>query len=122
VFTGDTLFVGGCGRFFEGTAEEMHKSLSYLATLPEDTVTYNGHEYTASNFKFGAHVEPNNEAIKHGLKLASENEVTTGKTTIGDEKSFNVFMRLDSPDVQKATGAFDAVAVMDKLRTMKNDF
>ncbi|KAG8891104.1 Cytoplasmic glyoxalase II [Tulasnella sp. 332] len=122
VFTGDTLFIGGCGRFFEGTAEEMHKSLSYLGTLPDDTVTWIGHEYTTSNFKFGAHVDPENEAIKRGLELSAENKVTTGKTTIADEKEFNVFMRLDSQAVKNATGTSDVVAAMDKLRNMKNNF
>lgn len=48
----DTLFLAGCGRFFEGTPEEMHTSLSYLCTLPDDTVVYNGHEYTRGNLKF----------------------------------------------------------------------
>jgi len=100
VFTGDTLFIGGCGRFFEGTGQEMHEALSKLGKLDDDTVTWVGHEYTSSNFKFGAHVDPTNEAIKSGLKLAEENEITTGLTTIGDEKKFNVFMRLDSDAVK----------------------
>ena len=52
----DTLFMAGCGRFFEGTAAEMHKALAYLSSLPDDTITYNGHEYTASSVAFGAHV------------------------------------------------------------------
>jgi len=100
----------------------MHKSLSYLGTLPDDTVTWVGHEYTTSNFKFCAHIDPENEAIKRGTKLSAENKVTTGKTTIGDEKEFNVFMRLESQPVKSATGTSDAVAAMDKLRTMKNNF
>jgi len=122
VFTGDTLFIGGCGRFFEGSADQMYKSLTYLGSLPDDTVTYNGHEYTASNFKFGAHVEPQNEAIKEGIKLAKENKITTGLTTIGDEKQFNVFMRLQSDAVKRATGGSDPVSIMAKLRNMKNNF
>jgi len=122
VFTGDTLFIGGCGRFFEGTAEEMHKALSYLGTLPDDTLTWVGHEYTTDNLKFGAHVDPDNEAIKRGLKLSAENKVTMGKTAIADEKEFNVFMRLDSPPVRTATGASDTIGAMEKLRNMKNNF
>lgn len=55
-FLRDTLFLAGCGRFFEGTADEMNKALSYLGTLPDDTVVYNGHEYTKSSVAFGAHV------------------------------------------------------------------
>jgi len=63
VFTGDTLFGAGCGRVFEGTMEMMHASLQRLAALPGDMRVYFGHEYTASNLKFAAHVEPTNAAI-----------------------------------------------------------
>ena len=52
----DTLFIAGCGRFLEGTAEQMHRSLSYLGSLPEDTVVYNGHEYTSASVAFGVYV------------------------------------------------------------------
>jgi len=122
VFTGDTLFIGGCGRFFEGNAAEMHKALSYLGSLPDDTVTWVGHEYTASNLKFCAHVDPDNEDIQRGIKLAAENKITTGLTTIGNEKKFNVFMRLDSEAVKNATGSSDLVSAMGQLREMKNKF
>lgn len=63
VFTGDTLFGAGCGRVFEGTMEMMHDSLQKLGALPGDTRVYFGHEYTASNLKFAAHVEPDNTAV-----------------------------------------------------------
>jgi len=123
VFTGDTLFLGGCGRFFEGTAAEMHNSLSYLGkSLPDDTIVYNGHEYTAASVAFGAHVDPENEAVQRLKKLSREEDITTGKTTIADEKQWNVFMRLDSEPVRKATGATSPVDVMAKLREMKNAF
>ncbi|KAG2133871.1 beta-lactamase-like protein [Suillus cothurnatus] len=112
VFTGDTLFLGGCGRFFEGTAEQMHSSLSKLATLPDDTVVYNGHEYTAGNVAFAKTVEPGNPAIGRLFKLVQENKVTTGLSTIGDEKEWNV----------RATGAEEPGAVMNKLRELKNSF
>lgn len=62
-FTGDTLFGAGCGRVFEGTMEMMHASLQKLAALPPETRIYFGHEYTASNLKFAAHVEPGNAEI-----------------------------------------------------------
>lgn len=64
VFTGDTLFSGGCGRFFEGNATDMHAALiGKLAKLPNDTNVYCGHEYTLQNLAFGKHVEPNNQDI-----------------------------------------------------------
>ncbi|GAA5904085.1 hypothetical protein JCM8208_003441 [Rhodotorula glutinis] len=121
VFTGDTLFVSGCGRFFEGEPQEMHEALNVkLASLPDDTVTYVGHEYTASNVAFSSKVEPDNEAIQKLVEYCKANDVTTGKFTIGDEKQHNVFMRTSSPAVQKATGATDPVQVMGTLREMKN--
>jgi len=99
VFTGDTLFIGGNGRFFEGTGEEMHKALSYLGTLPDKTIVYNGHEYTAGNVAFSKSVDPENPAIVRLDKLTKENKMTTGLTTIGDEKQWNIFMRLKSDAV-----------------------
>ncbi|WVW84727.1 hydroxyacylglutathione hydrolase [Kwoniella bestiolae CBS 10118] len=120
VFTGDTLFLAGCGRFFEGTPEEMHAALTKLSTLPEDTLVFDGHEYTKGSAKFGLTVEPENEALKGLLKKAENDNCTTGKSTIGDEKGWNVFMRLDRPEVKKATGESDPVKIMGKLREMKN--
>ncbi|ROT43168.1 hydroxyacylglutathione hydrolase [Sodiomyces alkalinus F11] len=121
VFTGDTLFISGCGRFFEGDAEEMHKALNEtLASLPDDTVVYPGHEYTKSNVKFTVSVLQN-DAIRKLQDFAENNRETQGKFTIGDEKKHNVFMRVNDPKVQKATGESDPVSVMAKLREMKNN-
>jgi len=123
VFTGDTLFQAGCGRFFEGDGDQMHKALTYLQTLPDDTVVYNGHEYTKSSVAFALSVDPDNEALKGLAKLQSENPITSGKTTIGDEKKFNPFMRLRTPAIQKATGNLgDEVSTITKLRELKNSF
>lgn len=73
VFTGDTLFSGGCGRFFEGTPPQMHTALiGKLSQLPDDTEVYCGHEYTLQNLAFGAHVEPNNEDIKQKIEWAKK--------------------------------------------------
>ncbi|KAI3527326.1 hydroxyacylglutathione hydrolase [Colletotrichum abscissum] len=86
VFTGDTLFISGCGKFFEGNAEEMHSALNKtLAALPDDTVVFPGHEYTKSNVKFAASVLQN-EAIQKLQAFAENNKETQGKFTIGDEK------------------------------------
>lgn len=99
VFTGDTLFQGGCGRFFEGSADQMHKALFYLGTLPDSTVVYNGHEYTKSNLLFGESIEPESPGMKALRDLVQNNSITCGKSTIGDEKQWNVFMRLTSERV-----------------------
>ncbi|KAF4497056.1 hydroxyacylglutathione hydrolase [Fusarium agapanthi] len=86
VFTGDTLFTGGCGRFFEGTAEEMHVALNkHLASLPDDTVVFPGHEYTRSNAKFAISVSQS-EPVQQLLGFSEANPVTVGKYTIGHEK------------------------------------
>jgi len=100
VFTGDTLFIAGCGRFFEGTGDEMNRALSYLGTLPNDTVLYNGHEYTAGNLAFAKSIDRDNKALDKLTDLMNHNSITTGLTTIGDEKEWNVFMRLESEPVQ----------------------
>ncbi|GAA6002453.1 hypothetical protein JCM10207_001130 [Rhodosporidiobolus poonsookiae] len=121
VFTGDTLFVFGCGRFFDGEPHEMHTALNEkLAALPDDTVTYVGHEYTASNVAFSKKIEPENGAILKLEQYCKDNEVTTGKFTIGDEKEHNVFMRVQIPAVQKATNTSSEVDAMRVLREMKN--
>ncbi|KAI9847656.1 MAG: Cytoplasmic glyoxalase II [Thelocarpon superellum] len=122
VFTGDTLFIGGCGRFFEGTPAEMHEALNVtLASLPDDTKVYPGHEYTKANVKFAASVL-DSEPVKKLQAFAESNKETQGKFTIGDEKLHNVFMRPQDPLIQKATGETDPVGIMGKLREMKNNF
>ena len=77
----------------------MHRALSYLGTLPDETRVYNGHEYTRGNLKFGKMIEPETPGMKRLEKLVEDNAQTTGKSTIGDEKEWNVFMRLGSEAV-----------------------
>ncbi|KAF7295308.1 Lactamase-B domain-containing protein [Mycena indigotica] len=125
VFTGDTLFIAGCGRFFEGTAPEMHSALTYLGTLPDETITYVGHEYTGSNVAFARSVEAKNAELDRLEDLVRGNAITTGLTTIGDEKKWNPFMRLASEEIRRSLGAEAETtdsALMDALRTAKNNF
>jgi hydroxyacylglutathione hydrolase len=89
-FTGDTLFGAGCGRVFEGTMEMMHASLQKLAALPPETRVYFGHEYTAANLKFAAHVEPHNHAI---ATRASSLPTPSTPSTIALELETNPFLR-----------------------------
>jgi hydroxyacylglutathione hydrolase len=99
VFTGDTLFGGGCGRLFEGTAPQMHASLTRLAALPGDYLLYSGHEYTLQNLAFAAVVEPNNLAVARrieavrALRAAGNPSVPS---TIEEERATNPFLRCDS--------------------------
>lgn len=95
-FVGDTLFAMGCGRLFEGTAEQMFNSLQRIAGLPEDTALYCGHEYTLSNARFAAHAEPGNAAIAERLErtraMRERGEITL-PTTVAEELGTNPFVR-----------------------------
>jgi len=95
-FVGDTLFAMGCGRLFEGTAQQMHGSLTRLTSLPDDTALYCGHEYTLANARFAAHAEPGNPAISARLeqvqKLRSAGRITL-PTTVAEERATNPFVR-----------------------------
>jgi len=121
VFTGDTLFIGGCGRFFEGIAEEMLQSLDRLATLPGDTKVYCGHEYTLNNLKFALSVDPDNEALREKLQWAQQQSCTV-PSTIAEELSFNPFMRTREAALQRAMQLEDPVEMMQKLRDLKDRF
>jgi hydroxyacylglutathione hydrolase len=121
VFTGDTLFIGGCGKFFEGNGAEMHRALNeVLGSLPDDTKVYPGHEYTKSNVKFLVQVDGHNAAVQDLERFADENKETQGKFTIGQEKAHNAFMRVHTEDMKKITGKTDPTEVMAQLREMKN--
>lgn len=129
VFTGDTLFVSGCGRFFEGTPQEMLAAMDKLSTLPDETKVWCGHEYTKSNVDFSAAIlPPTEEAISQLVKDLKEGRnggVTTGVYTIGDEKIHNPFMRCRDDVVKKAVEEHGKevkgeVDVMKWLRELKN--
>ena len=121
----------------------MVAALEYLGGLPDKTLVYNGHEYTQDNLAFGKHVDPANTALASLEEIVKNNAIRTGITTIGDEKGWNVFMRLDSVAVRydtafpsftlltdiitnrKALSASDDMpksTLMDMLRTQKNEF
>ena len=126
VFTGDTLFSAGCGKFFEGTAEQMYVALvKILGALPANTQVYCGHEYTANNLLYAVHVEPENKDVLEKLEWAKGKKASgepTVPSTIADEKTFNPFMRVHEASVQKHTGTHDPVMVMEALRNEKNHF
>lgn len=108
VFTGDTMFVAGCGRLFEGTAEMMHASLAKLAALPDATRVYCGHEYTESNLRFAKHVEPGNTAIEEAAARARALRAEGSPTVpsrISDEKRANPFLRVDIAELRRSVGA-----------------
>jgi len=143
LFTGDTLFQGGCGRFFEGNGAEMYTNLlRTLGSLPDDTLVMCGHEYSQANLEFAQWVEPENEAIRDRLRWVEERRAgkwPTVPSTLGMERQINPFMRVHEAAVvsrvsrvmnlqQQGSGAAGAtseeqlgIQVMEALRTLKND-
>jgi len=129
LFCGDTLFSAGCGRVFEGTMEQMYQSLQKLARLPEETLVYCAHEYTASNVAFALAVEPDNNQLQKYRdevnRLRAQNQPTL-PTTIRRERWINPFLRADEPSVIKSvnnrTTQFDPVSIFTALREWKNEF
>ncbi|KAJ2366860.1 Cytoplasmic glyoxalase II [Coemansia sp. RSA 2610] len=121
-FTGDTLFVGGCGRLFEGTPQDMYTSLNEkLAKLPKDTKVYAGHEYTRANLRFALSVDSDNQALKDKAKRCGTMQCTM-PSTIAEELETNPFMRVDQPALQTATGKADPVEVLAAIRKLKDNF
>lgn len=129
VFCGDTLFSAGCGRLFEGTPSEMYISLNKLASLPDETLVYSGHEYTLSNLDFAATVEPENLAIKETIVWAKKQRelgLPTLPTSIGKEKQINPFLRCHEQVVKNAVlehlSSDSPVEVFAALRKWKDNF
>ena len=122
-FTGDTLFAAGCGRLFEGDAAMMQASLAKLAALPPETKIYFGHEYTASNLRFAAAVEPANADV---AKRAAELKEPTTPSTMALEHATNPFLRWQSPAVIAAAkergAAGDPASVFGAIRAWKDNF
>ncbi len=101
LFSGDTPFSMGCGRLFEGSANEMFDSMQKLKALPDDTLVYCGHEYTLSNARFAQHIEPDNQAIimRHAevQRLRADNKPTI-PVLLGNEKETNPFLKAKSAE------------------------
>ena len=130
LFSGDTLFSVGCGRFFEGTAEDMQNSMDKLAALPATTVNYCAHEYTQANCAFALQVEPHNTDLlirsKEVNRLRSEGRITL-PTTLGNELATNPFLRTRAAGVVEAARNIDPNATagattMAVIRAWKDRF
>jgi hydroxyacylglutathione hydrolase len=126
VFTGDTLFVAGCGRLFEGTPAMMYTSLcEKLGALPGDTRVYCGHEYTASNLRFALHVEPENAAAKDKLARVTaqrERGEATVPSTIAEELATNPFLRVREAAVKSRYPGDTPADVLGAVRMAKDGF
>jgi hydroxyacylglutathione hydrolase len=131
LFCGDTLFAGGCGRLFEGTPAQMAHSLSKLTALPDATQVFCAHEYTLSNLRFAAEVEPANPALIERIALEKtkrERGEPTIPSTIAVEKATNPFLRYREPailDKLISVGKLaskEPIAAFAALREWKNSY
>jgi hydroxyacylglutathione hydrolase len=126
LFSGDTLFLMGCGRLFEGTPVQMWNSLSKLKKLPGDTRIYCGHEYTQANARFALTVEPGNRDLIARAKRVDELRARGQSTmpgTMAEELATNPFLRADNPALQKSHNApGDDVATFAAIRRAKDNF
>lgn len=127
LWTGDTLFVGGCGRLFECDPQTMWESLQKLASLPDDTFVYCGHDYTVENYEFALSIEPDNETVKKRLseiRHALKHGELSVPSSILQEKATNIFLRAESPELKTALGMAKAHAweIFAELRRRKDRF
>lgn len=105
LFCGDTLFAGGCGRLFEGTAEQMLASLRTLAALPGGTRVYCAHEYTLANLRFALEADPDNDALRRRLRECEAlraRGLPTLPSTLDEERATNPFLRVAEPALRAA--------------------
>ena len=130
LFSGDTLFGGGCGRVFEGTPEIMQSSLAALRGLPANTRLYCGHEYTEKNLLFAQSIEPDNPAVAERLARVRErrsHNKPSVPSTLEEEWATNPFLRWDAPAViakalRLGANSDSPVAVFAALRRAKDTF
>lgn len=128
LFCGDTLFSAGCGRVFDGTMEQLHRSMELFKSLPPETEVYCAHEYTMQNLRFAETVEPHNQFIKMYIqKLHAQTNPCTLPSTIEMELSINPFLRTQSTEVQTyarhhGASSTNSLDIFAALREAKNNF
>jgi hydroxyacylglutathione hydrolase len=123
LFCGDTLFSGGCGRLFEGSAAQMSKSLCILAALPDSTKVYCAHEYTQTNLKFAITVMPNNQALKTYIEQVislRQQGLPTIPSSIRLEKQINPFLRCDQKEIKLSVSSHFNQKITDNIQAFKN--
>ena len=127
LFSGDSLMALGCGRLFEGNAEQMWNSLSRLISLPDSTQICSGHEYTENNASFALSIDPENrDLIKRSeqVKLARSKNLFTVPSQLGLEKKTNPFLRPFDKNIREHLNMHKStdVEVFNKIRTLKDNF
>ncbi|MCL6414576.1 hydroxyacylglutathione hydrolase [Aestuariirhabdus sp. Z084] len=131
LLSGDTLFAGGCGRLFEGTPDQMHRSLQKLAALPANTQVCCAHEYTLANLAFAAAVEPANKKLSDRTERCKQlraDHQPTLPSSLEDELACNPFLRVHVPAVidaaqqQQGQELNDEAAIFAAIRNWKDRF
>ncbi len=127
VFTGDTLFSLGCGRVFEGTFEQMFKSLEKIKNLPKNTMMYCGHEYTKKNGQFCISIDGKNGKLQDRIKNVdnkTQKNLPTIPITLGEELETNIFLRCEDKKIKNKLKMNNAskLEVFTKLRNLKDQF
>tara|TARA_B100000959_G_scaffold244723_1_gene268852 strand:- start:585 stop:1349 length:765 start_codon:yes stop_codon:yes gene_type:complete len=127
IFTGDTLFSLGCGRIFEGTFEQMFKSLEKIKNLPKNTVMYCGHEYTKKNGQFCISIDKENVRLRNRIedvKSKTQKRLPTLPVTLGEEIETNIFLRCDDKKIKNNLKMNNGskLEVFTKLRNLKDKF
>lgn len=125
LFSGDTLFVGGCGNFNEGTAADMLKNMDRLGNLPPETQVYCGHEFTLENLQFLSTIDTHGSGTSEMLAYVAKKRETgesTVPTTIGRELEYNLFMKCREPITQKLLDRQSPTETMTRLRELRNQY
>jgi hydroxyacylglutathione hydrolase len=127
LFCGDTLFALGCGRLFEGSAEQMWRSLERLRALPPQAKVFCAHEYTQANARFALTLEPGNAALcerARRVEALRREGLATVPSSLGEELATNPFLRPESPEIREGLGLPDApeVEVFAEIRRRKDVF
>jgi hydroxyacylglutathione hydrolase len=127
LFSADTLMALGCGRLFEGTAEQMWHSLQKLSKLPDDTLVCSGHEYTEKNADFALTIDPKNQELVNRVQFTKKiraEGVPTVPSNLGEEKKTNPFLRPWNKNIRTKIGMLDATdeEVFGKIRALKDAY
>jgi len=127
LFSADTLMALGCGRLFEGTAEQMWHSLQKLSKLPDDTLVCSGHEYTEKNADFALTIDPKNQELINRVQFTKEirsKGLPTVPSRMGEEKKTNPFLRPWNKNIRTQIGMLDATdeEVFGKIRALKDAY
>lgn len=122
LFTGDTMFLGGMGAFFEGTARGILLTIERIIELPGETLVFPGHEYSDTTLKFAKFIEPRNPDLLNKcawVEMRRRMHFITIPSTISEERSYNPFLRLKTESVRNATKAHASINVLVTLQNMR---